>query len=351
MKKTLLAALAALFAPLAGAQLPGPRVGLSPAAPPALSLSTATFRAAASRRIPAAPFGMRPKSLAGMPDRRQAPGTLDAGRLDGLFDGSAKKGGDWELRFSFGPVRTGYFNTDIKVKSSKIEGTFKDAQLSERHGMHNYAFWDKSKVNNPFNWIDEPTNRYLLTAENKKRRYAVSLSVTHPKVLVVDEGKVNQAVRFQGTIEGAPVDREIRINDYFSHWMMTYGLMDISAQFEKTLPLFKGKLGALDYAPGLGAGAVTSSSHVSYRVPGTLGDPVPYDQPVTFIGYSGTLSNRLTYTLPNGRFNASVSHSLTGSRLRYPFMDGWAEQDLNYQTLWFGLGARLYQTKKPSDGP
>lgn len=254
-----------------------------------------------------------------------------------LVEGERAKGqGEWVLKFRFGPTFTDYYPSDIRLRTSRLQGQLHTVEITERNSMDYYRFWESG---HGLKFIDEPSNSFILSAENLKHRFAVNLVVFHPKFLVVSEG-TNGSVRFQGTLDGRPVDGRIDLNELFGEYRLTRGLINVQLQFEKIIPLAEGSGSSLVYAPGVGGGVFLGNSVASYRDPAG-GEPRVHTQPYELIGEGFSVSNRLTFSFLQERLSATLAHQLGVAGLSYEVLDGTAEQSLHYQTLTFTIGVKL----------
>ncbi len=275
--------------------------------------------------------------------------------LGALFDGTAslhapvpvitapnkKLDGPWTYRFSFGPSRTQYFNTDLHIKTSKVRGTFYGVGLRERTSMEYYEVW---KQKNPFNFIDEPTNTMVFSAENTRKKYALNLVVFHPKFLIAGDG-LNTDVHFKGEVEGEPVDERVDLNETFGQYQLTKGQLDVQGQFQKIIPIVESrKAGSLQYRPGAGVGVIIGSPYATYI--NKKKESKEYKGTLAPTGASVSLSNSLTYVFPRDRLSLSFAHDFTAGFMRYTILDGKAVQELVYQNFNVSAGWRLHKGKK-----
>lgn len=262
------------------------------------------------------------------------PSPVDAGR--------AEPRNDWKVRFSFGPTLTRYFNTDINIRNSRIKAVVKNAQIGERNSMESYEVWKPylGSGGNPLQFIDEPSNTFLLSLENVSRQFAINLMVFHPKFLVVDGANLNQDVGLRGSIEGRPVNGPVNLSDIFQNYHVTKLHFNVQLQLEKLVLLAEGGYGSLRLAPGASVGAYFGYSDVDYL--DSKGESHHYASPYGPIGAGISASTRLIYAFPQDLFSASLAYQLTHAALSYPMMDGTASQGLNNQTITFSLGVKIY---------
>lgn len=262
----------------------------------------------------------------------------------------AKKEGKWAIRFYFGPTSTSYFNTDIKIATSKYQLELKNVSMIERTSNSHYKVWEKlSSVKTApalFQFIDEPTNTAVVSFGNKKHKYNINLVIFHPKILIVDgeEPRTHTQADVTGTFDGAPVHGEMNLQDLFGAYRLTYGYMNIKVQFEKEVPIFKLKNGGgLSYLPGVSSGVFTGYADIHFRIPGVPAwKETDKSQPaIAPIGYSLSASNRLVYTFPGEFLSLSIAHELTYGKLKYRVFDGTGEMNVNNQTITVSAGFRL----------
>jgi len=243
-----------------------------------------------------------------------------------------KKGG-WAVVVRFGPTLTDYSNTDIKVRTGRVNGVIKNAAIGERNDMNWYGA--KGLKERPFHFIDEPSNDFTLGLENRKKGYAINLTARHPKFLVVEHDQLNQDVRFNGTVDGASVDRNLPANELFDHYRLTHRLMNYQLQVEKLFTVAEGKAGRLVIAPGIAAGAYFGYANAGYGDGSTAGTPVANG----YLGNGISGSGRVSYEFH--RVSASLAYQMTKAAMDYPFIDGSASHRLDSRALTLQVGLTL----------
>jgi len=107
----------------------------------------------------------------------------------------------WKIQFYASHSFTSYFDTDISFLSTRYNVDIKDYTWAERSSRHFFLpeTW-KKEGNNPFQWIDEPTNTFTVSFE--KDGHEFFLSAFLPKFLQGED----QNKYVQGTIDGVEVD-------------------------------------------------------------------------------------------------------------------------------------------------
>src|SRR6478735_1285307 len=103
-----------------------------------------------------------------------------------------KKKDRWVLTFRFGPTANWYPRTDYKFKSGDSDFTMKNVKFVQRPSMSYYKVWDINGEDhsNPFQFVDEPTNQFILEAK-KGRKLVLGARVVHPKMVIRSAYDVN----------------------------------------------------------------------------------------------------------------------------------------------------------------
>lgn len=282
-----------------------------------------------------------------------------AARIDNLIENNAEscslikeakiqknkltKDNKWNFSFHFGFSRTKYHNTDMRLKSSRIDVLIKDFEIDERTsaGFYNPTNWEK--FGDAFRWIDEPTNHFIITAE--KNNHSIILSIFHPKFLK----KQYQNKHVIGTVDGVAVDDLIDINEEFDGYNNQVGEMYL-VRFENThmqmawsvgygydIKLFNSeKAGALSIRPTVYIGAMTGQNYSVYVQEGEYWEFDDGKDKNRIQGLILTGGLRLNYRIKN--FNFFVDGQYSRTHLNHGFMDGTAEYNLTYTPLTFGIG-------------
>lgn len=262
-----------------------------------------------------------------------------------------KKDNKWVFSFHFGFSRTFYDNTDMKLKSSRIDVEIKDFEIDERTsaGFYNPANWESAM--DAFRWIDEPTNHFIITAE--KNNHNIILSIFHPKFLK----KQYQEKYVTGVIDGVEVDGVIDINEPFDGYNNQPGEMYL-IRFENThlqmawevgygydIKLFNSdKFGTFSVRPAVYIGMMSGRNYSVYTKPGEYWE---YDDAADRHQIQGMLLSgqiRLNYRIKN--FNLFVDAKYSKTHLKHGFFDGTAEYDLSYKAVTFGVGYTFDFSKK-----
>lgn len=252
---------------------------------------------------------------------------------------SARRRRAWEWTATFGPARTDYFPTTIRLKAAGVDATLTDIKPQERETM---AYWNPTYGENPFQAIDEPTNALYVRAENPEQGLALVFSYFHPKLSMV--GNSPHMVNAAGIIDGQPVDGQINLNDHFHSYRLTKGFVRFGAGVEKFWRTNSGRMGTLTYGVG-----ITPQFYMGYAMV-ELKSAEPDSAPegkMRPIGAGVGVTQRISYEFPKSRFSVTATHGLDAARLKYKFLDGTATHDLAYSTFHAGLGYRIAPKKRP----
>ena len=264
-------------------------------------------------------------------------------------------GNTWKISFSFGNTRTHYFNSDVHLKDSRIDVHIKDAEFTERtsDSFYNPTTW--KTLNNASQWIDEPTNTFLFSAQ--KGANVIYLSIFHPKFLINNQDK-----QVTGIVDGVPVNQVMQINPAFhgynnqpgemhlTRFQDTHMQMDWEIGYGRKFIIFSGKkAGTLSYTPAAYIGLTSGKNDSLYLKKGAYWDYDEIEAKNTIEGANISVSQRLEYQ--RGRVSLFVDQKFTHSELKHQFMDGEADFSMNYMPVSFGLGLQLFKLKsKAPDG-
>jgi len=261
-----------------------------------------------------------------------------------------KDNNGWKFNFNFGFNRTKYFNTDIHLKSSRINATIKDFEFKERTSAE---FYNPSTWKQPMDalrWIDEPTNSFTISAE--KNNNIIYATAFHPKFLKKDY----QNKHVIGTVDGIDVDKVIPINKEFDGYNNQPGEMHMT-RFENTHMqmdwqlgygrriniLNSEKYGSLSYIPSVHAGITTGQHLDVYLKEGKYWEYDDYKDKNRIQGPNLSLGNRIQYDYK--KFSVFVENKMTVSHLQHQFLDGTAKYNMKYISTTFGIGFKLFETK------
>lgn len=264
-----------------------------------------------------------------------------------------KKNSPWNFSFHFGFTRTFYNNTDMRLKSDRIDVTIKDFEFDERTsaGFYNPANWEQAM--DAFRWIDEPTNHFVLTAE--KNGHSIILSIFHPKFLK----KQYQTKHVIGTVDGVEINDFIDINEEFDGYNNQVGEMYL-VRFENThlqmawqvgygyeLKLIDSeKYGTLSVRPSVLIGVMSGQHYDVYIQEGEYWEFDDHKDPHGIQGPMASVGLRVNYRIKN--FNFFVDGKYSYASLKHGFGDdnGFAEYDISYKAITFGVGYTIPWNKK-----
>jgi hypothetical protein len=247
----------------------------------------------------------------------------------------------WIWRISMGPMRTAYANTDLHIQTSRTDVHVSDAELGERTSMGYYEVWNNE---NPLQFIDEPSNAFVLSAEHPRSKWALTLTVQHPKVLITSEGH-NTSARVTGTVDGQPVDQVMDLGTLYPDYRVSQRHLTGLIGVEKYRPVLKkGRLGELVAHVGVAVGAHFGFSQGKDGLAGP--DAKEESSSYGIMGPAFQLSQRLVYHLPRDRFTLALIHYSNFSRIKYDFLDGTASHRVDFESFAVNLGYRINGGKR-----
>lgn len=330
--------------PLSAAQPPVPAIGTAGAQEGPSPGSTATTVAMPQDRLegPTVPASGRaqPQLSLDLPanDRAEGPGQAQP-KEDG-----------WKFRLYFGMNRTKYYNSDVQIRSPNLNVDIKGLEWKERTSAayYNPANWESFQ--NAFQWIDEPTNTFVLSATKNKHEFM--LSAFHPKYLT-REGQVKEV---KGTVDGVAIDgTKPLLGDfegganqpgelYLTSIRNTHMQMDFQLGYGREFELFKtDKNSALVYRPAVYAGVMMGKTVSIYEQ--EPGQHVEREDKVRIHGATAAIGNKLEYRFRD-RVSAMVEYKVSGAMLNQKVFDGTVKYNMIYTPLHFGLGVKLYDENK-----
>jgi len=269
-------------------------------------------------------------------------------------DPFAKDKSRWTVNFKFGFSRTNYNNTDIKVDGPELQGTMYDFNFAERTSSRYYNPQNWEKLQNAFQWIDEPTNHFVLTIE--KGKHNIIISMFHPKWTMGN----NHYIRVAGKINGVEKDQYMDIDEPFEEdysnfstqpgelkliiFENTHMQMEYSLGYGHDFTLFSTKkLGELKFQPAIYAGIMSGINKVVTR---------DHNNYWAFTGYS--TKNQIQGPMVAagahiewdfGLVDVFYQFKYTHAWMKEPGFGGTIEYQHSYTTNTFGLGIDLFSQK------
>ena len=264
----------------------------------------------------------------------------------------------WKIRFYASHSFTTYFNTDLKIDSSRYNVVIKDYDWAERSSREFFlpATW-KEEGNNPLQMIDEPTNTFTLSLE--KNGHEFFLSAFHPKFLQQE----NQVKHISGTIDGIEVDGVAPINKPFDGYdqvpgeseivrnQNTHLQMSFEAGYGHRFTLLDGKFGSIKYVPSIGLGVMTGANLTVVVKENQWWE---FDEDLDKFGvqgFGGSLTNRLEFNTRNERFGVFYENKLSYYHQKHGFLDGTQEYNLGYMGNSVGLKFMVLNPKNHKRSP
>ncbi len=258
----------------------------------------------------------------------------------------------WHIKFSFGYSRSKYYNSDVHVESSKVNGTFTDFKWQERHSYEYFKLDEIKKPGNTFRFLDEPTSTFGLTLD--KGHHVIMVSVFHLKYLKQN----HQSTQFDGTINGQGVNGIVTENKPFdgnynldpsqmylrrfenTYWNINpqigYGYKINVAGNEKT--------GKLTYTPYAQGGFMAGTGFTAYKNDQDYWATDGYDQKLQVKGVSASAGQRVDYQ--KGIVSVFVDQKFSAAKIDQPFLDGRAKYNLYFAPVTFGVGVEIPTKKK-----
>jgi hypothetical protein len=256
----------------------------------------------------------------------------------------------WKIRFLFGYNRVKYFDTDVQLKTDRVDVTIKDFTFAERTSSEYYNPKNWDQFQNAFRWIDEPTNSFNFLVEHKKDVF--SFMFFHPKFLK----QTYQTKRVDGVVDGVEVHQTQAINTnpsmqgysdpgamHLTRFESTHKQVDVQLGYGHKFTLYQGRKASITYVPHIDAGVTLGANQLIYE---RKGAPWIYDgveDKNTFQGMNISVGQRLEYQY--GRVGVFVDQRFTHSHLKNTYQNGKAEYDLNYMPIAMGVSLDLVHIK------
>jgi hypothetical protein len=266
---------------------------------------------------------------------------------------AAPSGEKWKIRFYASHSFTSYFNSDLRIDSSRYQLSIKDYEWAERgsRDFFNPETW-KKEGNNPFQMIDEPTNTFTISIEKNGTEFY--LSAFHPKYLQAPD----QSKFMSGTIDGVAVNGVQQVNTPFHGYVQvpgesklvrnqcTHKQMEYTVGAGKRLTLASGKAGSLVYTPSVGVGVMTGACLTVAVKEGAWWDFDENTDPLRIQGFGGTVSNRIEFNSPNERFGLFYENKLGLYKMQHGFLDGTQKYNLGYMGNSVGMKFMIYNPNR-----
>ncbi len=256
------------------------------------------------------------------------------------------QGNPWKIRFHFGFTRTNIRPTDVTIKSSRVNTVIKGFEFSERTSAQHYDPRTWEHLQDAARWIDEPSNTFTLSIENKKNAFYIT--AFHPKFLkTYYEIKDDKGVRYEPATEhlsnGTPVsygaipDGQAGVEIQNTHLLMNYQI-----GYGRKFTIFDSpKSGKLVYAPHVDAGVTIGGARSIYIVKNESWEE--HRDPMGLQGLNATAGHRLEYQI--GKVAMFVDQKYTKAQMDHSFLDGTASYKLDYSTVTFGVVVDVFTPK------
>jgi hypothetical protein len=274
----------------------------------------------------------------------------NCGKIE-IFNKKNENDDRWKVRLYASHASTKYFNSDIKIQSSRYNVEIKDYAWAERTSREffNPKHWKNGK-HNPLQMIDEPTNTFTISLEKNNREFF--LSIFHPKFIQED----NQIKHVNGTIDGVPVNGPQEINRPFDGYNQSPGEMELirnqNTHRQYTIEigaghrfqLVKSKFGSIDYVPSVALGIMTGHNFSVVVKDGQWWDFDEFQEQYNIQGFGGSITNRLEFNSKNERVGLFYENKIALYRQEHGILDGVQNYNLGFISNSAGVKFRL---KKP----
>ena len=260
-------------------------------------------------------------------------------------------GDKWNIKFYFGYTKTEYFNSDIKLRSTRVNVDIKDFEWKERNSFEFFQAEHLKGKGNTFRFIDEPTNTFMINLEKGKDVF--TLSLFHMKYLM----DPNQVKQVNGTIDGVAVDKVMPVREKFDGynnqpgemhlWRLenTYRQVNPQIGYGRKIDIVDSKkYGKVSYTPSVQVGLIAGNSYSAYMKVDNYWESDNKEQKWGVKGATFSAGQRLEYE--KGRVAVFMDQKFTTSKIKQTFLDGTATYRLNYMPLTLGVAVRIYKDPK-----
>jgi hypothetical protein len=267
-----------------------------------------------------------------------------------VLPGKAKQDDGWKVHAYFGFNRTKYYNSDVSIRSPLLNVDIKDMEWKERTSADFYNPKNWKTVQNAFQWIDEPTNTFVLSATKNKNEFM--LTAFHPKYLI----NPGQQKDVHGDVNGVPVEGVHYLQEpfdgynrqpgelYMTDIRNTHMQMDFQVGYGREFELFRTpKNSSLVYRPAVYAGVQMGKTVSIYEKDYWTFDG--YEDKTRVHGVSASIGNKLEYRFRD-RVSVMAEYKLSGAMLNQKVYGGTAKYNMLYSPLMVGVGVKLYDENK-----
>jgi hypothetical protein len=243
----------------------------------------------------------------------------------------------WKLRFYASHSFTSYLPSDLTIQSSRYNVEIKDYKWAERGSRE---FFTASTLTEPGNnvlqFIDEPTNTFVLSLE--KNGHEFFLSAFHPKFLQ----ESGQVADMTGTIDGNPVIPNQPINTQFYGYTHTPGesklvrnqnthqQMTFELGYGHRFNLIDSKFGKISYIPSIGLGVMVGANLTVVVQEGQWWDFDKNLDKLGVQGFGGSITNRLEFNTPKEKFGVFYENKIGHYKQEHGFLDGTQKYNLTF---------------------
>ncbi len=254
----------------------------------------------------------------------------------------------WKVRFYASHSFTTYFDTDVTFKSTRYNVIVKDYSWAERSSREFFLpeTWQE-EGNNPFQWIDEPTNTFVLSIERDGHEFF--LSAFHPKFLQ----EVDQVKKITGTIDGVGVDGWQAVNRPFDGYNQSPGEMELvrnqNTHLQMTFEIGYGyrfkivdtKVGNITWVPSIGFGVMIGSNFNVIVKENDWWNYDDYSEKLKIQGLGGSLTNRIEFNTKKEQFGIFYENKFGLYHQNHGFLDGTQEYNLLFMGNSVGVKFKI----------
>lgn len=262
------------------------------------------------------------------------------------------EGNPWKIRLHFGFTRTNIRPTDVTIKSSLVNTTIKGFEFSERTSAQHYDPRTWEHLQDAARWIDEPSNTFTLSIENKKNAFYIT--AFHPKFLKTHYQITETAADGSSSVSYVPASQHLSNGTAQSYESIPNGqagieiqnthlLMNYQIGYGRKFTVFESKkAGKLTYTPRVDAGVTIGGARSIYIVKNESW--IEHRDPMGVQGINASVGHRLEYQ--RGKVSVFADQKYTTSKIKHSFLDGTASYDLDYSTVTLGIGVDVFTPKK-----
>jgi hypothetical protein len=259
----------------------------------------------------------------------------------------------WKLRFYASHSYTTYFNSDMKIQSSRYNVEIKDYEWAERSSREFFTLSEwKKPGSNPLQMIDEPSNTFTVSLE--KNGHEFFLSAFHPKFLQASD----QVKYVKGSIDGTLVDGYVPLNKPHDGWNQTPGESELvrNANTHKQMTfeigygyrfkLFDTEVGSMSFIPSVGVGVMGGANRSTVIKPNEWFEFDEYNDSQYIQGFGGSVTNRIEFNTKKEKVGIFYENKLGFYHQNHGFLDGKQTYNLGFMGNSMGIKLMIYNPSR-----